>query len=43
MVLFNLYLFAYLIIFAPNVVFALWMNSLDVTPAVNNIYEDLKV
>ncbi|RHZ80368.1 hypothetical protein Glove_137g34 [Diversispora epigaea] len=23
-------------------VFALWMNSLDVTPAVNNLYEDLK-
>ncbi|CAG8753541.1 2261_t:CDS:10 [Cetraspora pellucida] len=23
-------------------VFALWLNSLDVTPAVNNLYEDLK-
>ena len=24
-------------------VFALWLNSLDVTPAVNNLYEDVKV
>ena len=24
-------------------VFALWLNSLDVTPVANNLYEDLKV
>jgi len=34
-------LIGYIIIFFT--VFTLWLNSLDVTPAVNNLYEDVKV